>query len=191
MKKRILILAVCLTALRLDAREVSILVYPFENTGDPYFNWVSAGMTATAVSDLARVRDISVISEQDRKKALKELESAQSGLFGPEKQLQLAKLLGADLIFTGNYLVINGQIRVNAHIMNVQSAKTENARKFDGTLLKIFELQDQIVIGLLTDSQKITIANLTPVQVTEQFRQQIENKPAVDPRAFELYSRAR
>lgn len=49
------------------ARTMNILVHPFENTGKKEYSWISAGMTDTVISDLARIRNISVVSNADRK----------------------------------------------------------------------------------------------------------------------------
>ena len=51
-----------------SAKQINILVHPFENTGDKVYSWISAGMTNTVISDLTRIKDISVISNTDRKK---------------------------------------------------------------------------------------------------------------------------
>jgi protein O-GlcNAc transferase len=50
------------------AKQMNILVHPFENTGDKEYSWISAGMTDTVISDLTRIQNISVVSNQDRKK---------------------------------------------------------------------------------------------------------------------------
>ncbi|MEI6313675.1 MAG: hypothetical protein WCO89_02305, partial [Syntrophus sp. (in: bacteria)] len=49
------------------AKQMYILVHPFENTGDKEYSWISAGMTDTVISDLTRIQNISVVSNQDRK----------------------------------------------------------------------------------------------------------------------------
>ena len=64
------------------AKNMTILVQPFQNTGDPEYSWVSAGMTASVISDLEKIRDITVISEMDRKKAVMEMAFAMSGRRG-------------------------------------------------------------------------------------------------------------
>jgi TolB-like protein len=50
------------------ARNMTILVYPFENTGNKEYSWISAGMTDTVITDLTGIQQVSVISNADRKK---------------------------------------------------------------------------------------------------------------------------
>lgn len=51
----------------LTAKTMAILVYPFQNTSEPEYSWISAGITDTVISDLNRIKDIIVISEVDKK----------------------------------------------------------------------------------------------------------------------------
>ena len=62
------------------AKQMNVLVHPFENTGDKEYSWISAGMTDTVITDLTRIKDISVVSNQDRKKALEEMKFIFSSL---------------------------------------------------------------------------------------------------------------
>ena len=62
------------------AKQMNILVHPFENTGDKEYSWISAGMTDTVISDLTSIKNISVVSNQDRNKVLEEMKFIFSGL---------------------------------------------------------------------------------------------------------------
>jgi len=156
------------------AKQMNVLVHPFENTGDKEYSWVSAGMTDTVITDLTRIKDISVVSNQDRKKALEEMKFIVSGLAEEEKMMKLGKLTGAHVIFTGSYLVSGNRIRVHARLVNVETGKVENTTKIDGTLNGIFDVQDKVVFTLMGETEKITIADIKPVKITEQDRKKIE-----------------
>ena len=171
------------------AKQINILVHPFENTGDKEYSWISAGMTDTVITDLTSIRDISVVTNQDRKKVLEELRLAQSGLVEEDKMIKIGKLTGAQVIFTGSYLVSGNRIRVNARLVNVETGKVENSTKIDGTLNGIFELQDKVVFTLMSETEKITIADIKPVKLTEQDRKKIEEKPKPKLTAYEWYAK--
>jgi TolB-like protein/tetratricopeptide (TPR) repeat protein len=171
------------------AKQMNILVHPFENTGDKEYSWVSAGMTDTVITDLTRIKDISVVSNQDRKKALEEMKFIVSGLAEEEKMMKLGKLTGAHVIFTGSYLVSGNRIRVHARLVNVETGKVENTTKIDGTLNGIFDVQDKVVFTLMGETEKITIADIKPVKITEQDRKKIEEKPRPKLNAYEWYSK--
>lgn len=171
------------------AKQMSILVHPFENTGDKEYSWISAGMTDTVITDLTRIKDISVVSNQDRKRALEEMKFIVSGLAEEEKMMKLGKLTGANVIFTGSYLVSGTRIRVHARLVNVETGKVENTTKIDGTLNGIFDVQDKVVFTLMSETEKITIANIIPIKITEQDRKKIEEKPRPQLNAYEWYAK--
>jgi TolB-like protein/tetratricopeptide (TPR) repeat protein len=171
------------------AKQMNILVHPFENTGEKEYSWISAGMTDTVISDLTRIQNISVVSNQDRKKILEEMKFIFSGLVEEDKMMKLGKITGANVIFTGSYLVSGSRIRVHARLVNVETGKTENSTKVDGTLSGIFDLQDKVVFALMGETAKITIADIKPVTLTEQDKKKIEEKPKPKSAAYEWYAK--
>jgi len=171
------------------AKQMTILVQPFENTGDKEYSWISAGMTDTVITDLTHIKDISVISNQDRKKALEEMKFVFSSLAEEDKMIKLGKLTGANVIFTGSYLVSGNHIRVHARLVNVETGKVESSTKIDGTIDGIFDLQDKVVFALMGETEKVTIADIKPVNLTEQDRRKIEEKPRPKSTAYEWYAK--
>ncbi len=132
-----------------------VLVYPFENNGPAEFSYLSAAFTEAVIADLYRVRGVQVIATEDRQKARRELAFAQTGQAA--SMLELGRLLGANLIFTGSYTVAGEQVRVIARLVSVRTGRTEYSGKIDGTLDKLFDLQDRIVVALLSESEKIKL----------------------------------
>jgi TolB-like protein len=171
------------------AKQMTILVHPFENTGNKDYSWMSAGMTDTVITDLTHIQDISVVSNQDRKKALEEMKFAFSGLAEEDKMIKLGKLTGANVIFAGSYLVSGNRIRVHARLVNVETGKIESSTKIDGTIDGIFDLQDKVVFALMGETEKITIADIKPINLTEQDKKKIEEKPKPKSTAYEWYAK--
>ncbi len=171
------------------AKTMSILVYPFENTGDKKYSWISAGMTDTVINDLMGIREVSVISNADRKKIMEETKFILSGLVAEETMVKVGKLIGANVIFTGSYTVSGKNIRVIARLINVETGKTESSAKLDGSLEKIFDLQDKVVFTLLADTGKMNIPDVNPVRIAETEKKKIEEKPRPETTAYELYAK--
>jgi len=171
------------------AKQINILVHPFENTGNKEYSWISAGMTDTVITDLTSIQNISVVSNQDRKRVLEEMRLILSGLVEEDRMIKIGKLTGAQVIFTGSYLVSGNRIRVHARLVNAETGKVESSTKIDGTLDSIFDLQDKVVFTLMGDTEKITIADIKSVKVTEQDRKKIEEKPKPKLTAYEWYAR--
>ena len=171
------------------AKTMNILVYPFENTGDKQYSWISAGMTDTVINDLMGLREVSVISNADRRKIMEETKFILSGLVGEETMVKVGKLTGANIIFTGSYLVSENNIRVIARLINVETGKVESSAKLDGTLEKIFDLQDKVVLTLLSDTAKVNIQDVTQVKIAEAEKNKIAEKPRPKTTAYELYAK--
>jgi tetratricopeptide (TPR) repeat protein/TolB-like protein len=176
-------------ALPLSAKEMTILVQPFENTGDAAYSWISAGMTASVISDLGKIRDVTVISDAERRKAAEEIQLGLSGMVDEQKAVKVGNLLGANLIFSGSYQVSGTQVRVNASLTDVAKGSVERSVKVDGTLGGIFALQDQIVFALMAETEKIKIADVKPVKFTAEEKKQIESAEKPSLSAYELYSK--
>jgi TolB-like protein len=163
-------------------KTITILVLPFQNSSDPAHSWVAAGMGATVISDLNRISGVSVVSDQERQNAMKELSLSMTGLLEENKALQVGKMLAADAILSGNVLVIGENIRVNTTLVNVKTGTLINAVKLDGTLPAIFQLQDKIVFNLLNDTRKIVSAS----GIIGEMKQE-KNRPSLS--AFEWFSK--
>nr|MBP7901404.1 tetratricopeptide repeat protein [Spirochaetota bacterium] len=189
--KLMLIMFLMIFTSHISAKNMTILVHPFLNTGDVKFSWISAGMTSSAISDLERIRDIVVISESDRSKVQDEIELAQTGLITvDDNSIKVGEMLGANYIFTGNYFVVGNHIRVNVSLIDVSKGKTERSIKLDGRVEEIFDLQDRIVLALMAETEKIPIPDIMPVKISEEERKRIENKKKTSISAYELYSKA-
>lgn len=177
------------TVNHLPARQMNILVYPFKNSGSNRYSWISLGMTDTVITDLNKIKDIHVISEDDRKNAIREIELGQSGLISDESAVRVGKITGANLIFTGSYLVAGDRIRINAKLMMVDTGGIVKTIKVDGTVSNIFELQDKVVIGLMTEKDKIVITGITPAKFDEEDKKIIKEKVKPKSGAYEFYSK--
>ena len=150
-------LGLCLpaTVLLAGAPARIVLVQPFQNTGTKEYSWLSAALTEAVIADLYRVDGVQVISNQDRQKARRELAFTHTGQ--TTTALELGRLLGANLICTGSYTVVKGKVRVIARLVSVETGRTLYSGKIDGELDKLFELQDRIVVSLLTQSEKLRL----------------------------------
>ncbi|HNV48761.1 MAG TPA: tetratricopeptide repeat protein [Spirochaetota bacterium] len=194
MKRTLIALIACMcAAANLSAgaklKKMNVLVYPFANTGDAAFAWISAGMTDTVIADLKTLSGMNVFSEEDRKLAVHEMELAMAGLI-PEKQaVSVGKIMGAHMIFTGSYTVAGGAIRIIAKLQNVETTRVEKTLKIDGSLSDIFRVQDQVVLQLLDETKRVVLPGVATVEVRPGEQQAITQKPAINVSAYEWYSK--
>jgi len=175
--------------LLLSAEPPTLLVYPFENQGPSDFDWLSEGMTSTALSDLSAVSDLKLISQTDRDKALEELKLYLTGMLDEEKALEVGKWEGADYIFTGTYMVAGNRIRANAQILDVERGTVETSIKTDGSMEDIFDFQDRIILDLMSEAQRLRLGGIPWEQLARETNRIQEDASRPSLSAYKLYSR--
>lgn len=173
-----------------SSRKLTFLVQPFSGSGEKSFSWAAKGITDTVVSDLSRIRSINVVTEEDRRQALREMELAMTGLTGDEGSRNTGLLTGADIIVTGNCTAAKDSIRVTARIISAESGKIITSIKIDGTAADIFTLQDKIVAALIEETAKSGITGFTLPEISSDDKIRIASKTVPKLSSYELYSRA-
>ncbi len=174
---------------RTSAKKINILVYPFTNTGTAHYSWISAGMTQSVISDLSKISSIAVFTEEDRKRAVREIELGMAGLIKDGDVVKVGQIMGAELICAGNYTVSGTKIRINAKLVSVGKAAVQRAVTVDGTVDRIFELQDRIVTELMATARETSPPGAQKPVYTAQDRANIKSLPRPGARAFELYAK--
>ena len=146
-------------------------------------------MTDTIISDLNNIRGVIVLTDDDRRKAMKEIELGQTGLLDEKTITKVGSLAGANLIFTGSYTVIGEKIRVIAKLIRVSTGIIEKSVKIDGVLKDIFEVQDKVVISLMSHTKKLDLPDIKPIEFDEKEKRKIykKHKPPLD--AYRWYAR--
>ncbi len=179
-----------LTSAAESEKKLTLLVQPFSGSGEKSASWISKGITDTVVSDLSRIRSINVVTEEDRRRALKEIELSMTGIGGDEGTRNIGLLSGANLIVTGNITIAKNAIRVTARIINTESGKTAASIKLDGLVEDIFVLQDNIVTSLIEETKKSDITGFAVPEISNEDKTRIASKTIPVVSSYELYSKA-
>jgi tetratricopeptide (TPR) repeat protein/TolB-like protein len=186
----IIILLLHFSSVAESGRKITFLVQPFSGSGEKSLSWAAKGITDTVVSDLSRIRSINVVTEEDRRRALREMELAMTGLTGDESSRTTGMLTGADIIVTGNCTAAKDSIRVTARIISAESGKIITSVKLDGTPADIFTLQDNIVTALIEETANSGITGFTLPEISSEDKIRIASKTVPKLSSYELYSRA-
>jgi TolB-like protein len=198
MIKKTFLLAAAITAVlffpgtsRTDtAKKITLLVQPFSVSGDNAMNWAGKGITDTVVSDLAKIRSINVVTDEDRRRVLREIELSMVGLTEIDENRNIAILTGANLIVTGSCTVAKNNLRVTAKIIQVDTGKILSSIKLDDNIENIFQLQDKIVTSLIEETRKANIEGFIIPALTTEDKNAIASKSIPKISSYELYSKA-
>ncbi|MBL8994749.1 MAG: tetratricopeptide repeat protein [Spirochaetia bacterium] len=182
-------LAIFLAAAPLfSADEMRIMVSRFSNAG-PSNDWMAAGIEDSVINDLKKIKSLTVISSDSRAKALKELTFQLSGLVDEAKQVKVGEIVGANVVLSGAFTVVDDKIRVTARMVNVEKQDILSSAKIDGEVKKIFDVQDRIVIEILDSMSAEKKALFTPVTIGDEEKAGFVGKQNLSLPAFELYAK--
>src|SRR5215471_549095 len=150
----------------------SIAVLPFQNmSGDPEQEYFADGMVEEITTALSRIRWLFVI--------------ARNSSFTYKGQAvdvkQVGRELGVCYVLEGSVRKASGRLRITTQLIDAQSGAHIWADRFDGALDDIFELQDQIAIGV--------VGAIEPKLRSAEIERAIR-KPTENLGAYDLYLRA-
>jgi tetratricopeptide (TPR) repeat protein/TolB-like protein len=140
----------------------AVAVLPFQNlSGNREFAWVSAALAETVTSELAAGGEIRTIASDRVTRMLKDLSLAPQAEVAGKVVSDIRNNLGCDLILTGSYLEINGQIRLDVRLTDGVSpeplatlSETDDTRNLLGLVVRTgAQLRARIGMPALRASQ--------------------------------------
>jgi TolB-like protein len=149
----------------------SVAVLPFQNlSSDPDNAYFADGIQEEVLTRLAKISDLKVISRT----STQGYQSERGNL--PE----IAKQLGVANILEGSVQKAGNQVRVNVHLVNVQTGSQLWAETYDRNLSDIFSVETEIAKG---------IAESLQAKLTGREEQALAAKPTNNPQAYDAYLR--
>lgn len=114
-----------------------IAVLPFANlSGDPKQSYFSDGLTQDITTELARARDLRVVSTSSHQDGTQKSSLDVTKL---RRDLNVRYILGGSVLRAGN------SVRVTAQLMDAETGAYVWTDRFDGEMVDIFLMQDEIV----------------------------------------------
>jgi TolB-like protein/Tfp pilus assembly protein PilF len=149
----------------------SVAVLPFQNlSSDPDNAYFADGIQEEVLTRLAKIGDLKVISRT----STQGLQSEAGNLAEIAKQLGVANILEGSVQKAGN------QVRVNVHLVNVQTGSQLWAETYDRKLSDIFSVETEIAKG---------IAESLQAKLTGREEQALAANPTNNPQAYDAYLR--
>jgi TolB-like protein/Tfp pilus assembly protein PilF/predicted Ser/Thr protein kinase len=146
-----------------------VLVADFENlTANPADDWIGTGIAETLMSDLSRHQGLAVVARE-------KVDQARAAAGGTSDPISLGLRLGCRWTIGGSCQRSGAALRVTCRLVEVATGVVAAVEKTDGTLDRIFELQDRLA-GSVTAALRVKAAPAAP-----QYR----------PGAWEAYARGR
>jgi len=136
-----------------DNKKKVLLVETFQNNSTEKKKWEpwKLGLASMIQDDLVSIGYFKVVSTDARRKSLKEIAFQRSGVVNvsEEKQLQIGKMLGAEWMVLGNYMVQEKLMMINVRVVRIETNQTIASSKINGEVKDFFKLSKNVSVALL------------------------------------------
>jgi TolB-like protein/DNA-binding winged helix-turn-helix (wHTH) protein/Tfp pilus assembly protein PilF len=159
---------------RLETNTIkSLAVLPFENlSADPEQQYFADGMTDDLITDLAKIRALRVISR-----------TSVMQYKGTKKPVpEIARELNVDAVLEGTIMRDRDRVRITVQLIRASPEKHLWADRYEEGLGGILTLQDKVAKA---------VAREIRIKVTPREQAVLDTRRAVDPEAYEAYSKGR
>lgn len=168
---------------QLSARPASprtVAVMPLRFVGsDSTLRPLERGLAELIVTDLSQSRQLTVVERARLQALVDEVRLQQSGITDSASNVRVGRMLQAGRIVSGQILQNERRLRVDAAIVNTQTAGVTGGAASENTLEQLFAIEKAIVLQLF-DS--------LGVRLTTAERNAIEQRPTRSIQAFLAYS---
>ncbi len=138
-----------------DIKTLSVLY--FTNTvKNPDYDWLSKGLSDMLVSDLGASGKITVVEREDLEKLLQEQEFMDSGMADPSKSFQVGKILGADVLVYGSYLLLGKSLRIDAKAVDPRTGAVTSLASVSGLPESLLDMV-RVLVTKLAQGLKLEI----------------------------------
>lgn len=155
--------------LNYELKSPTLAVLPFDDmNNDDESNMFTDGITEDIITHLSKIQNLHVISR-----------ASAMHYKGTDKSIgEIAKELGVNYILEGSVRTDNGQVRINANLVDAANNKNLWADNYDNTMVQIFKIQSDV---------SRDIANALEITLSDSEASRIDNEPTQSPEAYKAF----
>ncbi len=160
---------ILLFAFALTTNAKTIAISYFDNSsGDAKYNALSKGIADMLITDLSKVKGVTIVERDKLEKLIGEIKLEQSKYFDPATAQKLGKGLGAQNILTGSFYLLDNTIRIDARLIDVETGGIISAEQVTGAKNNFFSLHQQLA-NLLSKNLNVAYSpNLSGLYKTNE-----------------------
>jgi TolB-like protein len=160
----------------------TVAVLYFKNLGknrelDP----IQKGLADMMITDLSKVKALSVVERVRMQKMIEEMGLGQTGLVDEATSPRMGKLVGAARLIQGSFTdLAKESVRLDAGVVQVKAGKAVEPQKIQGRMANFFKMEKDLVFGIL---------NRMAVPLSQAEKDEIRVIPTENLLAFIAYCR--
>lgn len=164
-----------------------IAIVDFQNTSqNTRLDYLEKTIPEAVSTTMARSGRLEIVERSRLEAAMLEMEMSMLGVVDEATAAELGRAVGATTIMVGSFVSISGFIRINARLIDVQTARVLTAESVQGPEAGegLFNLMDQIAIAMERQLAGAPIAVAPPqplVQPQPQVQPQVQPQPPPQP----------
>ena len=135
-----------------DPLPKTLAILPFENNSvtDPdRYAPLSKGLAAMLITDLDKVGSMLTLVERTKINALlKEIALSQTGSVDQATAVEVGKILGAQTIAFGSFMVLGRDVRIDVRIIKVETSELIISEAITGKSNRFMQLESKLVVKI-------------------------------------------
>jgi TolB-like protein len=147
-KPRYILIFLLILYSSISAQNTLSVLYFDNTTADEEYQWLSKGLADMLISDLNGLPEIKIVERESLEKVLREQALSLTGITEEGSAIEVGKLLQADRLVHGAYIINDDLIRIDLKLVSVESGAVLFALDVKGDIDDIFELETNLVTGL-------------------------------------------
>jgi TolB-like protein len=133
----------------LGAENLSVLY--FSNTAKAAdYDWLCKGLADMLISDFSAAKELTVVEREDLEKVLREQELSLSGITSDKDALGLGKILNAQKLVYGSFIVLTDSIRIDAKAIDSATGAVAGAASVSGKPERVLDMEKELSAKLLS-----------------------------------------
>jgi len=133
-----------------DRRDVVSILYFQNTTKHKEYDWLCKGMTDMLISDVSKSYQLQVVERENLEKIIKEQKLSVSGLTDESKVIELGKLLNANKMVSGSFIVLGKNVRFDTKITDIETGQILKSFETSGPVDDVFSLEKSLAEDILT-----------------------------------------
>jgi len=144
----ILLILLCFTYTAFPQKIISVLY--FENTSEAEeYHWLCKGLADMLITDLNGLAGIKLVERESLEKVLTEQALSLSGMTDQASAITVGKLLSADQLIYGSYIINDEQLRIDLKLVEVETSEIIHGFGIIGEIDDLFDLTTNLAAQII------------------------------------------